>query len=139
MNDLISRQVAIDTLELDRRGLDYWIQHGHPETKEFEILLAQRRQITYDIDALNNVPDAEPENRKTAKLKCVYIAQQIGGSQLSGAAIKGIESRCWKDKNVLESILTDCGYRECRGYWEYQNYFEERATPAYKIVELKVE
>ena len=63
MSDLIDRQAAIDALKNDMASLDYIIKGMSGYDVRLDAYVSQRNQVNYDIDTINNLPTAQPEQR----------------------------------------------------------------------------
>ena len=61
--DLISRQAAIDALKNDMASLDHIIKGTSAYDVRLDVYVSQRNQVNYDIDTINNLPAAQPEQR----------------------------------------------------------------------------
>ena len=61
MEDLISRQAAIDALENDKAALDKIIKGMSAEDMLLKYYVAQHNQVSYDIDAIVQLPPIQPE------------------------------------------------------------------------------
>ena len=61
MDDLISRQAAIDALENDKAALDKIIKGMSAEDMLLKYYVAQHNQVSYDIDAIVQLPPIQPE------------------------------------------------------------------------------
>ena len=59
--DLISRQAAIDALENDKAALDKIIKGMSAEDMLLKYYVAQHNQVSYDIDAIVQLPPIQPE------------------------------------------------------------------------------
>lgn len=56
--DSISRQAAIDVLTKDKASIDRIIKNMSGYEKEFGVLVSQRNQVEFDINAINGLPPA---------------------------------------------------------------------------------
>ena len=65
MNDVIERQAAIDALENDKASLDHIIRGMSANDVRLDAYVSQRNQVNYDIDTINNLPTAQPEQLGT--------------------------------------------------------------------------
>ena len=61
MDDLISRQAAIDALENDKAALDKIIKGMSAEDMLLKYYVAQHNQVSYDIDAIVQLPPIQPK------------------------------------------------------------------------------
>ena len=61
MDDLISRQAAIDALKNDMASLDHIIQGMSGYDVRLDAYVSQRNQVNCDIDTISNLPPAQPE------------------------------------------------------------------------------
>lgn len=61
MDDLISRQEAIDALKTDMASLDHIIKGMSAYDVRLDAYVSQRNQVNCDIDTINNIPTAQPE------------------------------------------------------------------------------
>ena len=61
MSDLISRKAAIDALENDKAALDKIIKGMSAEDMLLKYYVAQHNQVSYDIDAIVQLPPIQPE------------------------------------------------------------------------------
>jgi hypothetical protein len=61
MDDLISRQAAINALENDKASLDHIIRGMSAYDVRLDAYVSQRNQVDCDIDTINNLPSAQPE------------------------------------------------------------------------------
>ena len=59
MNDLISRQAAIDALKNDMASLDHIIKGMSANDVRLDAYVSQRNQVNYDIYTINNLPPAK--------------------------------------------------------------------------------
>ena len=66
MDDLISRQQAIDALKTDMASLDHIIKGMSAYDVRLDAYVSQRNQVNCDIDTISNLPPAQPE-RKTGR------------------------------------------------------------------------
>ena len=79
MNDLISRQAAIDALENDKAALDKIIKGMSAEDMLLKYYVAQHNQVSCDIDAIVQLPPIQPKRGKwikTARWGRVYYCNQ---------------------------------------------------------------
>ncbi len=60
MDDLISKQAAIDALENDKASLDHIIRGMSAYDVRLDAYVSQRNQVDCDIDTINNLPTAQP-------------------------------------------------------------------------------
>ena len=65
MNDVISRQAAIDALKKDMASLDHIIKGMSANDVRLDAYVLQRNQVNYDIYTINNLPTAQPEQLST--------------------------------------------------------------------------
>ena len=65
MSDLIDRQAAINALENDKATLDNIIRGMSANDVRLDAYVSQRNQVNYDIDTINNLPSAQPEQLGT--------------------------------------------------------------------------
>ena len=65
MSDLIDRQAAINALENDKATLDNIIRSMSANDVRLDAYVSQRNQVNYDIDTINNLPTAQPEQLGT--------------------------------------------------------------------------
>ena len=63
MDDLISRQQAIDALKTDMASLDHIIKGMSAHDVRLDAYVSQRNQVDCDIDTISNLPPAQPEQR----------------------------------------------------------------------------
>ena len=63
MSDLIDRQAAIDALKNDMASLDHIIKGMSAYDVRLDAYVSQRNQVNCDIDTINNLPTAQPEQR----------------------------------------------------------------------------
>ena len=61
MDELISRQAAIDALENDKAALDKIIKGMSAEDMLLKYYVAQHNQVSFDIDAIVQLPPIQPE------------------------------------------------------------------------------
>ena len=61
MDDLISRQAAIDALENDKAALDKIIKGMSAMDVRLDAYVSQRNQVVYDIYAIKQLPPIQPE------------------------------------------------------------------------------
>ena len=59
MDELISRQAAIDALKKDMASLDHIIKGMSANDVRLDAYVSQRNQVNYDIYTINNLPPAE--------------------------------------------------------------------------------
>ena len=78
MNDLISRQQAIDALKTDMASLDHIIKGMSAYDVRLDAYVSQRNQVDCDIDTISNLPPAQPE-RKTGRW--IPVTNGRGGHQ----------------------------------------------------------
>ena len=65
MDDLISRQAAIEALKTDMASLDHIIKGMSGYDVRLDAYVSQKNQVSYDIDTINNLPTAQPEELDT--------------------------------------------------------------------------
>lgn len=65
MNDVIERQAAINALENDKASLDHIIGGMSAYDVRLDAYVSQRNQVDCDIDTINNLPTAQPEQLGT--------------------------------------------------------------------------
>ena len=65
MDDLISRQAAIDALKNDMASLDHIINGMSGYDVRLDAYVSQRNQVNCDIDTINNIPPAQPKELDT--------------------------------------------------------------------------
>ena len=63
--ELIDRQAAIDALKNDMASLDHIIKGMSANDVRLDAYVSQRNQVSYDIDTINNLPTAQPEELDT--------------------------------------------------------------------------
>ena len=61
MDDVISRQKAIDALKKDMASLDRIIKGMSANDVRLDAYVSQRNQVNYDIYTINNLPTAQPK------------------------------------------------------------------------------
>lgn len=61
MDDLISRQAAIDALTKDKKALEHIINEMSGREKEFDRFVGQHNQVERDIYAIEQMPPAQPK------------------------------------------------------------------------------
>jgi hypothetical protein len=59
MDDLISRQAAVDALENDKASLDHIIRGMSAYDVRLDAYVSQRNQVDCDIDTINSLPSAQ--------------------------------------------------------------------------------
>ena len=84
MDELISRQAAIDALKKDMASLDHIIKGMSANDVRLDAYVSQRNQVNYDIYTINNLPPAEL-GTNLAEVGTDCISRQ--------AAIKALDKR----------------------------------------------
>ena len=87
MSDLIDRQAAINALENDKATLDNIIRGMSANDVRLDAYVSQRNQVNYDIDTINNIPTAQPEQLSDAYMKAVWawlLNYQVKAAELKG-------------------------------------------------------
>ena len=64
MDELISRQAAIDALEIDKAELNRIIRRMSANDAQLDHYVAQHNQVVYDIDAITQLPPIQPKRGK---------------------------------------------------------------------------
>ena len=113
MSDLISRKAAIEVLKTEMEHLDYGVQHAIGGTKECDLLVAIKEQIYYNINTLEDLPDAEPERKKgeCTKINCPIQMDYISND----CDIKTCPYRTerqigkWKNVALFTRECSECG------------------------------
>ena len=70
MDELISRQVAIDALEIDKAELNRIIRRMSANDAQLDHYVAQHNQVVYDIDAITQLPPIQPEPHEIGYKEC---------------------------------------------------------------------
>ena len=79
MNDLISRQAAIEALKNDMASLDHIIKGMSANDVRLDAYVSQRNQVNYDIYTINNLPPVQPEQLEQCPIyggMCAYPSDQ---------------------------------------------------------------
>ena len=113
MDDLISRQAAIDALKNDMASLDHIIKGMSANDVRLDAYVSQRNQINYDIYTINNLPPVQPEQLGTdlAEVGTDCISRQAAIDAVNCVMVmKGIRSGKSIVAEAVESakgIMTD--------------------------------
>ena len=105
-DDLISRQQAIDALENDKAALDKIIKGMSAEDMLLKHYVAQHNQVSYDIDAIVQLPPVQLDKDKVSNL--LYHIYSIQSPHLDVTGVIAKKYYCgelWKELFGKESEL----------------------------------